>query len=521
MREKQLILPMDYSVIIADDEPVRLLDEILDELDYTQLYEMYSSKGRKPAVPPIILFKICLLAMLEGRFTLREIKRQCDVNIHYMWLLQGYRVATHMTVGRFIKRLGKKILNDLFSQLMRAIAKRDSINFNEVFIDGTKLEAQANRYTFRWKKSVTKNLQKRLGKLEVLRTGVAKVTGVDTIGMNGDMLATSLKEFCLRQDITFVSGVGHHKHPLQKLHEECVETAGKINEYEKDLSIMGERNSYSKTDHDATFMRMKEDHMKNGQLKPAYNVQLAIHSEYIMGLGIFPNPNDTKTLIPFLKELSALHHENFRYVVADAGYDSEENFTWLSTHNYASVIKPNKYEIKKKSSYKEQFWRLENLAYDKDKDEYICAKGRRLTFTRLRITKTETGFKRQAREYTSGNCNRCGLRCQCQKTWDGSIAKANKQILVPTNYLKLQEDNMQRFKSKLGTQLRINRSIQSEGAFGVLKEDYRYKRVYRRGKESVYVELMLVAFGYNLRKLYNRMKSGRTGKQLFELKEVC
>lgn len=87
MREKQLILPMDYSIVIADDEPVRLLDEILDELDYTQLYEMYSSKGRKPAVTPVILFKVCLLAMLEGRFTLREIKRQCDVNIHYMWLL--------------------------------------------------------------------------------------------------------------------------------------------------------------------------------------------------------------------------------------------------------------------------------------------------------------------------------------------------------------------------------------------------------------------------------------------------
>jgi hypothetical protein len=127
----------------------------------------------------------------------------------------------------------------------------------------------------------------------------------------------------------------------------------------------------------------------------------------------------------------------------------------------------------------------------------------------MRIKKTETGFKRKAREYTCANCSRCGLRHKCQKARNGSIAKSNKQILVPTNYLRLQEDNMQIFKSELGTQLRINRSIQAEGAFGVLKEDYRYKRVYRRGKEQVYVELMLVAFGYNLRKLYNHMKSGR------------
>lgn len=85
---------------------------------------------------------------------------------------------------------------------------------------------------------------------------------------------------------------------------------------------MGKRNSYSKTDHDATFMRMKEDAMKNGQLKPAYNIQFGVDSEYIVWSTSGPQPTDTTTLIPFLKTLE--NNTGFKYskIVADAGYES-------------------------------------------------------------------------------------------------------------------------------------------------------------------------------------------------------
>ena len=208
---------------------MRLLDAVLEELDYRELHHLYSSKGRKSKVSPHILFKIFVFIMSNGVYSTRMIQQQYEENINYMWLLQGYTAPSHMTFHRFFARCTFKVLINLFSQLMEAISNRDTLNFNEVFIDGTKV----------------------------------------------------------------VQGKETRKTPLQRLYERAEEIYEKRKEYEMHLSIMGERNSHSKTDHDATFMRMKDDQIRNGQLKPAYNIQLVVHSEYIMGVWVFPNPNLT------------------------------------------------------------------------------------------------------------------------------------------------------------------------------------------------------------------------------------
>ena len=192
--------------------------------------------------------------------------------------------------------------------------------------------------------SDSKRLATLPSKLIALKQDVITELGIDVSQVNDELLCHILaKEIELHQ-INFVFGKGKHKTSLQRLYERAEELVDKRKEYEAHLAIMGERNSYSKTDPNATFMRMKEDHMRNGQLKPGYNVQLAIHSEYIMGVGVFPNPNDTNTLIPFLQHLESLHASKFRYIVADAGYDSYENLVWLEEKGYLSCIKPKDYE---------------------------------------------------------------------------------------------------------------------------------------------------------------------------------
>ena len=158
---RQMVLPLDYGVMITDDEPVRLLDAILEGLNYNMLHQLYSSKGRKSAVPPIILFKLYIFAMTEGIYSTRQIQRQCEVNLQYKWLLEGYAVPSHMAFQRFFARLTLPVIQDLFSQIIDKIAKLDSITFDEVFVDGTKLEANANRYTFVWRGSIEKYLGKR------------------------------------------------------------------------------------------------------------------------------------------------------------------------------------------------------------------------------------------------------------------------------------------------------------------------------------------------------------------------
>lgn len=507
---RQLVLPLDYSQMIPETESVRLLDAVLEELDYTALLRLYSPQGRKSTVPPKILFKIIVFAMLEGIYSLRAIQRQCQVNIQYMWLLQGYKAPSHMTIGRFYERLTVPVLEDLFSQFIHVLSEIDAVTMEEVYIDGTKLEANANRYSFVWRKNIERGFKKLREQYPAFREKMTHILSPEAGAMNDTELLAALAAKCKEENMCFVSGKGRRKPALQKAFEECEALCEKRQEYEKHLAVLGERNSYCKTDPDATFMRMKDDHMRNGQLKPAYNVQLAVESEYIVGVGIFPNPTDTLTLIPFLKHMDSCLHLKPEHIVADAGYDSEENLDWLREHEYKSVIKPAQYEMSKKKEYKKWIGLPVNMQYDPEKDEYTCAKGRKLIFETVRKTKHKSGYVSESYVYRCANCQRCGLRKQCQRQGN---RKNNKTIQINKKYNELQQDNMERFLNEEGIRLRVNRSIQVEGAFGQIKQDYSYKRILRRGKEGVYKELLFLALGFNIRKLHNRIQEERINQR--------
>lgn len=513
--QRQLVLPMDYALFIPENEPVRLLDAVLEELNYKQLQHLYSPKGRKPAISPRIFFKLFIFSRMEGIYSLRKLQRQCHINLQYKWLLEGHPVPSFMAFQRFFARLTLPVLEDLFAQLIQVLATVDSIDFAEAFIDGTKIEANANRYTFVWKKSVAKNFEKLRLKLKALQEDVGTLLAADLSDMDTETISSHLETYMKKEHIEEVHGSGKRKTTAQRLIEKSREASAKQKTYEKHLNILGARNSYAKTDHDATFMRMKEDHMKNGQLKPAYNIQVAAHSEYILGIGVFQNPTDTLTLRPFLNELEALHGQKFQYIVADAGYDGEENLAFLEEHGYRSCIKPSSYEKEKTRKWKNDIGRAENMRYDEDTDTFLCASGKRLLFKGVRRQKTGTGYLRESKVYEAETCEGCPHRLACQKLWKGELPKHPKKIYLSMNYNELKKRNLETFLSEHGTTLRINRSIQVEGIFGVVKEDYGFRRLLHRGKEKVKKELLLLAIGFNLQKLHNRNMAGRIGLRLF------
>lgn len=518
---KQTHLPFDYGLMIGENEPVRLLDLVLEEVDFNKVQGLYSSKGRKPSVPPKILCKLMIFAMMEGVYSTRAIHRQCQVNLQYKWLLDGYSVPSHMAFQRLFTRLTLPVVEDLFVQVIDKIEQRDSINFKEAFIDGTKLEANANRYTFVWRKSVEKHMAKLPAKLDTLKADIQRQLGEDMSCFNDEMIYQELEKRIKNEKVAFVHGKGKRKTVLQRLFERADNLLSKRLEYERHLGTMGTRNSYSKIDHDATFMRMKDDHMKNGQLKAGYNIQVAAHSEYILGLGIYPNPTDTLTLIPFLKDLERIHGRKFEYIVADAGYDSEENYTWLAANNYKSCIKPQNYERSKTRKWQNAIGRAENMEFDPEVDIFTCAAKRALPFSHISRRKTQTGFVKESRIYQCENCSGCQLRLECQPPYKGLEPKNNKRVSIPVHYNTLQQKNKEVFLSPLGTQLRINRSIQVEGVFGILKQDYDYHRLRHRGAEKVYKEMYLVAIGFNLQKLHNRNMANRLQQRLFSPKDIA
>ena len=519
----QVCLPINLEKVIPSDEPVRLLSAVLEELDYSKLAATYSRKGRIE-YSPCLLFKIVLYAFIRGIYSSREIERACRENVNFMYLLEGHRAPDHNTIARFRSEHLPEVIEDLLDQLVAILVKHGEISFEEsaVFIDGTKIEANAGRYTFVWKTRVTKDQAKLGEKIAMELPLLLEKAGVGVV-MPEQITAQQLKKlrkklYAKRDEleIRFVYGKGHHKSGLQKAIETINGWLERLKRYNLDIYICGERNSYSKTDRDATFMHMKEDHMKNGQLKPGYNVNVATVSEYIVGNYISADRTDTKTFIPFMKKLCRKHP--VKRVVVDSGYESEENYQYVDDSEQLSLfVKPSNHEQKKQRKYQTEISRRENMPYDAEKDEYTCAQGKKLSAVSTQTRKSEAGYKQEVTVYECADCKGCPLKEKCirQKKTDKIPLEDRVKRLNVSKYFKAQREAMEeKISTKEGILLRINRSIQAEGVFAMIKGDMDFRRFMMRGKKNVTVEWYLVSMAYNILKLHHKAQTGRLGTHL-------
>ena len=521
----QLKLPFDLETIIPEDDSVRLLSQFVEAMDLTDLYSTYE---RINTVSPRILLKIVLYSYMNGDYSSRSMELNCKRDINFMYLLEGKAVPDHATFARFrsihFAPCAKRILADM-SNLLYELGE---ISGETIFIDGTKIEACANKYTFVWKKAVTKNQEKLLLKIAGLMAECEQLYGIqivhgDTVRMK-HVKRLRKKLYALKQEenMVFVHGTGKRKTPLQKSIETLEEYLDRFKGYTKKRHLCGKRNSYSKTDPDATFMRMKEDAMGNGQLKPAYNLQHGVDSEYIAWLTIGPQPSDTTTLIPFLKETEEYLAFKYKKITADAGYESEENYVFLEQNQQMAFIKPSNYEISKKRKYKNDIGRMENMDYDEKSDSYICRNGKTLSFTYVRRSKSKTGYVSEKHIYECRECNGCPYKKECIKgnNCKTPMEERNKVISVAKTFLKYRKEDLERILSDEGILLRMNRSIQAEGSFGELKQDMRFRRYLSRGTPNVVAESVLLAMAKNVNKLHNKIQKGKTGMHLFPKKSA-
>jgi len=250
--------------------------------------------------------------------------------------------------------------------------------------------------------------------------------------------------------------------------------------------------------------------MQNGQLKPCYNVQICVESEYITGLGLFPNPADTMTLIPFLKRVQNGCGRKIQSVTADAGYASEENYTYLKENGQEAYIKPTDYEVRKTKRFKENIYRVENLLYDEEKNIFICPNGKRLFCVGESHEKTESGYVTTKKNYVCESCDGCPHRDKCYKAKEEA-----RHISVSQTMRRLKQEAAEKINTERGIILRQNRSIQVEGAFGVLKEDFGFRRFLTRGKAKTETQFFILAIAFNVQKLWNREKFQRFNMFLF------
>lgn len=491
-RHSQLVLALNNEIMIPENAPVRLTSAQLEELDYRQLYSAYSPIGRKSAADPRVMFKVLVYGYQCGIYSSRKLEEACRYRIDFMWLLEDGKAPDHSTFSRFRKRCGN-VVEELFYQYVQMLDGMGETDHKSVFIDGTKLESRAGRYTFCWRGSTEKHLARVKGTVSA-QTGLSQLSEVQAL------LARQEAE------IAFVHGSGRRKTPEQRDWEGLSELCKRWEAYETSLNIMGERrNSYSKTDPDATFMRMKEDHMRNGQLKPAYNVQLAVNSEYITGLEVFSNRTDFGTLKPFLRRLEGYQNTRYEEVVADAGYESQENYLYLESTGQACFIKPANYEQKKTKKFKKQIGRIENMSYDAEADCFTCAEGRKLPLRRELTEELDGQFVTTA-WYRCEDCSNCTQRAACCKARD---TQQPKELTLRKTFWEKRAQAEAQICSERGIHLRLCRSIQVEGAFGLLKNDFAFRRFLTRGKKNVRTELFLLALAFNLKKLWMKREKGR------------
>ena len=520
----QLVMPLDCEVNIEKNAPVRLLNAVMERMDYSKLYAAYSRLGRIEYSPKILL-KIMVYGYMRKQISSRALEACCRENLHFIYLLEGQRAPDHNTINRFRKNiLTQEAGQDILCQLVVLLHERGLLSLEAAFIDGTKIEANANKYSFVWKKATAKKTDKLLKRIHEELPAKLKEVGI-RFHVPEKIAVRQLKKLRKRihvrikaDGIELVSGKGKRKTRLQRLSEWVDQCLAKLKQYTNDIHICGNRNSYSKTDHDATFMHMKEDYMRNGQLKPGYNVNVATCSDFIIGSYISSDRNDVHTLIPFMEQLQKNYAgRNIGSVVVDSGYESEENYCWFEAHPETELyVKPSNHEAAKHKKYRTDISRRENMAYDAQTDTYTCANGKLLQKTQEKKTHTASGLEITTSVYECGECDGCPLKEKCIRACGSKkpLEERHKVIYVSKRFAEQRQAMEAKISSPKGCLLRVNRSIQAEGNFAYVKQDLDFRRFLLRGSTKVAAEWLLFSLALNILHLHHKIQNRRLGSGL-------
>lgn len=543
-----------FELGLPDDDPVYTLKNVMEELNFSGLLACYSGKGRS-GYNPIMMYAVVTYANMRGVRAVDRIVELCQRDLAFIWLTKGEKPKRDAFYDFKGKKLTGEVLDDLNYQFMRRLEKEGLITLKELFIDGTKIEANANRYTFVWRGTINYHLAGLLDTIDTLYTRYNTLLAEHSYGPKYDMgdarmfviegmdkvrkvieenrrrkltkhkklpnntlieidncspleivkLQKNLLEIAAGEEISFVTGKGKRKPEIQKLYEELEDCGRRLMEYKECFEIMGrDRNSYSKTDLEATFMRMKEDHMMNGQLKPGYNVQIAVENYFIIHGYVSNDRTDYNTLIPVLEKHKTAFGDILEEVTADSGYCSERNLLYLKEHGIASYIKLQDHEQRKTRAYKENIGKYYNMRSEIFEDEhyYICHEGRELRHLRTE-TKEQEGYTQTFEVYGCADCSGCEHKARCLYRYnEEKDAEKNKVMKINEQWEELKEASNANIQSEKGILKRQIRSIQTEGHFGDIKENEKFRRFYYRTEEKVYKEFMLYAIGRNVNKYH-------------------
>lgn len=516
-RKQNLLLPPSLDELVPENHMVRVVDAVIDRLDISDILSTYRGGGNS-AFNPKMMLKVLVFAYLSNVYSSRRIEELLKRDIYFMWLA-GMKRPDFRTINYYRGKRLKEGFDAVFTQVVRLLHEEGFVSLKVQYIDGTKIESVANKYTFVWRGSVEKYDARLKAKTEALLRQIEQNHAIENQEnpVPEELTAEEVTKRVERiKEKVDAENLGKEERKALKQIE--TDSVPRMNRYRGQLETMGPRNSYSKTDPDATFMRMKEDAMLNGQLKPGYNVQISTENQFITNFGIYQRPTDTLTMISYLESFKARYGMQSEEIVADSGYGSEENYEYMFSNGMTPYVKYNMFHVEQRSGYRNNPFRVSNLFYNPDDDFYVCPMGQKLKFIRQEKRYTASGYQQTVSVYRASRCEGCPLRGQCHKS------KRDRQIEVNHTLDDYKARARELLTSEQGIKHRSNRPIEPEAVFGQIKECGRFRRLRLKGLTGAKIDFGLKALAHNLRKLaqswakssfFDKFLSSGTAKQLY------
>jgi transposase len=497
----QLRLPTDLEELVPEGHLVRVVNSAMERMDLRLLLRRYKGGGTSSYHPKMML-KVLVYAYSQRIYSSRQIAKALRENVNFMWL-SGSSRPDFRTINRFRGEVMKGIIQEVFGEVLRLLIEEGYVKLEHYFLDGSKIEANANRYQWVWAKSTKKQREKLQEKVKALLEEIERANeeeneeygdeDLEEMGGGGPIDSQKLEQRMgeLNERLSQEPGDKKLAKAMRKLEGDYLPRQRKYEEQERKLAG---RNSYAKTDEDATFMRMKEDHMRNGQLKPGYNVQLGTENQFVVGFSLHQRPGDSACLVPHLEELRARLGRLPKSVIADAGYGSQENYEYLEDRGVENFIKYTTFDGEHKRRKANRFLAGE-FAYNAERDEFRCPAGRRLVYRSTRDDTTATGYRKEQRLYEGERCRGCRWKAACTR------GTGNRWLALSFPFERMRARARDNLCSEQGKALRARRAVEVESVFGRLKHNWGFRRFMLRGLDKVRVEWGLLCMAHNLTKL--------------------
>jgi transposase len=502
------LIPPSWDEIIPADHLVRVVNRVIEQIDIKPLLESYKGGGTSSYHPRMML-KVIVYAYAEKIYSCRRIAKALRENVNFMWIAGGHQPDFH-TINDFRGKTMKEAVRAVFTKVLELLVEEGYIKMENYFVDGTKIGANANAHkvvwakkTKRYKEKLQEQIKALLDEIEQVNEQENKAYGeadLEEMGGQGGIDSAQLQKKVgeLNAELKKQSANKPLKQAVKKMEKEHLP---RLKKYEEQERVLAGRNSYSRTDPDASNVRMKEDRAAPKPLaRPAYNVEIGTENQFITGYSVHQQADDTTCYIPHMEQQAFPKGMKPKNAAGDAGYGSEENYAWLEKQGIQNFLQYNTFYKEQHPPRKPELieaarFQSHNFPYDPRQDVFTCPAQHPMTYRETKPYQTSNGYLSERRFYECDHCGNCPLKPKCTK------AKGNRRIQFSPTLQRYRQQAKQNLTSEQGIALRKQRSIEPETVFGDIKFNRCFRRFSLRGLEKVNTEWGIISLAHNLRKL--------------------